>query len=74
MPDGEYGPLNVLKRNRLGSYVHFECPTCRQTVALGPASLTEIEAGNGVLSWCHRCLSNTAVSLVSLGGFLWFRE
>ena len=45
MPDGEYGPLNVLKRNRLGSYVHFECPTCRQTVALGPASLTEIEAG-----------------------------
>jgi ssDNA-binding Zn-finger/Zn-ribbon topoisomerase 1 len=74
MPDRQCGPLNVLKRNRLGSYVHFECPTCRQTVALGPASLMEIEAGNHVLSWCHRCLSNTAVSLVSLGGFLWFRE
>lgn len=64
-------PLTVLKRNRDTNHIEFECPTCRNTIALGPASLTEISAGSGVVSWCKGCLSNTAVSLASLGGFLW---
>jgi hypothetical protein len=71
---GEPARLNVLKRIRLRNAVSFECPRCRQAVELGPTSLTEIEAGNRVLSWCRGCLSNTTVSLVSLGGFLWAPE
>jgi hypothetical protein len=26
------------------------------------------------VSWCKGCLSNTVVSLASLGGFLWTQE
>ena len=74
MDQEEPARLNVLKRNRLRNEVSFECPMCRQTVELGPTSLTEIEAGNRVLSWCRRCLSNTTVSLLALGGFLWVQE
>jgi hypothetical protein len=74
MDQEEPARLNVLKRNRLGNAVSFECPRCRQAVELGPASLTEVEAGNRALSWCRGCLSNTTVSLASLGGFLWSHE
>jgi hypothetical protein len=63
--------VNVLKRDQLGNLIDFGCPTCQKSVALGPTSLTELEAGNGVVSWCKGCLSNTTVTLASLGGFLW---
>ena len=67
-------PLTVLKRNRDMNQIDIECPTCRKTIALGPASLAEIAAGGRVVSWCKGCLSNTGVSLTSLGGFLWTQE
>ena len=67
-------PLTVLKRNRGENQIDFECPTCRKAVGLGPISLTEIAAGYRVVSWCKGCLSDTIVSLASLGGFLWTQE
>ena len=66
--------VNVLKRDQLGNLIDFECATCRNPVGLGPTSLTELEAGNRVVSWCRGCLSNTTISLASLGGFLWAQE
>jgi len=67
-------PLTVLMRNRANNQIAFECPTCRKSILLGPASLTEIAVGNRVVSWCKGCVSDTIVSLASLGGFLWTQE
>jgi hypothetical protein len=67
-------PLTVLRRNRANNQIAFECPTCRKSILLGPASLTEIAVGNRVVSWCKGCVSDTIVSLASLGGFLWTQE
>jgi len=67
-------PLTVLKRNRHDNQIVFECPACRKSIELGPTSLTEIAAGYRVVSWCKGCLSNTDVSLASLGDFLWTQE
>jgi hypothetical protein len=66
--------VNVIKRNRAGRLIDFECPTCQKPIGLGPTSLTEIEAGGRVLRWCRGCLSNTTISLASLGDFLWAKE
>lgn len=66
--------LYVLRRDRPGNHIDFECPTCQKAVALGPTSVSDLEAGNRVVSWCHGCLSITIVSLESLGGFLWTPE
>lgn len=67
-------PLTVLRRNRADNQITFECPSCRQSILLGPASLTDIAAGYRVVSWCKGCMSDTIVSLTSLGGFLWTQE
>jgi len=66
--------LYVLRRDRPGNHIDFECPTCQRPVALGPTSVTDLEVGNRVVSSCLGCLSITIVSLASLGGFLWTQE
>jgi hypothetical protein len=33
-------PLTVLKRNKHDNQIAFECPTCRESIVLGPTALT----------------------------------
>ena len=66
--------LNIIKRDQVGNFIEFECPTCRGPVKLGPTSLTEIAAGYRVVSWCRGCQLNCLASLASLGGFLWSQD
>ncbi len=74
MDSEELDHLNVLKRDKPGYQIDFECPSCQKPVELRPTSLIELEAGNRIVSWCRGCLSSTIVSLASLGGFLWSQE
>ena len=67
-------PLTVLKRNKHDNQIAFECPTCRESVVLGPTALTAIAAGNRVGSWCKGCRAKIVVTVASLGGFLWAHE
>ena len=67
-------PLTVLKRNKHDNQIAFECPTCRESVVLGPTALTAIAAGNRVGSWCKGCRAKIVVTVASLGGFLWAQE
>jgi hypothetical protein len=67
-------PLTVLKRNKHDNQIAFECPTCRQSIVLGPTALTAIAAGNRVGSWCKGCRAKIVVTVASLGGFLWAQE
>jgi hypothetical protein len=67
-------PLTVLKRNKHDNEIAFECPTCRNSIVLGPTALTAIAAGNRVGSWCKGCRANIVVTVASLGGFLWAQE
>jgi hypothetical protein len=67
-------PLTVLKRNKHDNQIAFECPTCRESIVLGPTALTAIAAGNRVGSWCKRCRAKIVVTVASLGGFLWAQE
>jgi hypothetical protein len=67
-------PLTVLKRNKQDNQIAFECPTCRESIVLGPTALTAIAAGNRVGSWCKGCRAKIVVTVASLGGFLWAQE
>jgi hypothetical protein len=67
-------PLTVLKRNKHDNQIAFECPTCRESIVLGPTALTAIAAGNRVGSWCKGCRAKIVVTVASLGGFLWAQE
>ena len=67
-------PLTVLKRNKHDNQIAFECPTCRESIVLGPPALTAIAAGNRVGSWCKGCRAKIVVTVASLGGFLWAQE
>jgi len=67
-------PLTVLKRNKHDNEIAFECPTCRNSIVLGPTALTAIAAGNRVGSWCKGCRAKIVVTVASLGGFLWAQE
>jgi len=67
-------PLTVLKRNKHENQIAFECPTCRESIVLGPTALTAIAAGNRVGSWCKGCRAKIVVTVASLGGFLWAQE
>jgi hypothetical protein len=67
-------PLTVLKRNKHDNQIAFECPTCRNSIVLGPTALTAIAAGNRVGSWCKGCRAKIVVTVASLGGFLWAQE
>ena len=67
-------PLTVLNRNKHDNQIAFECPTCRNSIVLGPTALTAIAAGNRVGSWCKGCRAKIVVTVASLGGFLWAQE
>jgi hypothetical protein len=67
-------PLTVLRRNKHDNQIAFECPTCRNSIVLGPTALTAIAAGNRVGSWCKGCRAKIVVTVASLGGFLWAQE
>jgi hypothetical protein len=67
-------PLTVLKRNKHDNQIAFECPTCRNSIVLGPTALTAIAAGNRIGSWCKGCRAKIVVTVASLGGFLWAQE
>jgi len=67
-------PLTVLKRNKHDNQIAFECPTCRNSIVLGPTALTAIAAGNRVGSWCKGCRAKIVITVASLGGFLWAQE
>ncbi len=66
--------LYALRRSRPANQIEFECPSCQKPVTLGSTSVTDLEAGNRVVSSCRGCLSITVVSLAALGGFLWAQD
>ena len=67
-------PLTVLKRNKHDNEIAFECPTCRNSIVLGPTALTAIAAGNRIGSWCKECRAKIVITVASLGSFLWAQE
>jgi hypothetical protein len=76
--DREHGiqrpPADRVEERQADNQIAFECPTCRESIVLGPTALTAIAAGNRVGSWCKGCRAKIVVTVASLGGFLWAQE
>jgi hypothetical protein len=63
--------LTVLRRDHKARRILIECPRCRWSIPLAAVSITELEAGSSVLSWCRGCTNATRVTVAALGGSLW---